>query len=75
MPAGKVSANNATDDELEAAFEEAGIPNAGVWAHEVEEYRPYPVDDLGFEKFRREIQAHNPDPDVLNDVVALLALP
>ena len=38
-PAGKLSANNASDEELEAAFEAAGISNAGQWAHEVEEFR------------------------------------
>ena len=44
----KVSANNATEEELEAAFETAGIANAEEWAHEVEEYHPYPVDDTDF---------------------------
>ena len=47
-PTDKVSANNATAEELEAAFEAAGISNAEEWAHEVEEYRPYPVDDTDF---------------------------
>ncbi len=47
-PKGKVSANNDTEEELEAAFEAAGIANAEEWAHEIEEYRPYPVDDTDF---------------------------
>ena len=47
-PTGRVSANHATEEELEAAFEAAGISNAEEWAHEVEEYRPYPVDDTDF---------------------------
>ena len=48
---GKVSANNASEEELLAAFEEAGIPNAKQWSHEVEEYRPYPVDDPSFQRW------------------------
>ena len=40
----KVNANDASVEELAAAFEAAGIPNAARWAHEVEEYRPYSDD-------------------------------
>ena len=38
---GRVNANTASVDELQAAFEAAGISNAGRWAREVAEYRPY----------------------------------
>ena len=72
---GKVSANNATDVELEAAFEAAGIPNAGQWAHEVDEYRPYPADDTGLAKLRRELSKYNPASGVVDQIVALLELP
>ena len=34
---GRVSANDATKKELEAAFEAAGIPNTSQWAREVED--------------------------------------
>lgn len=72
---GKVSANNASEEELLAAFEEAGIPNAKQWSHEVEEYRPYPVDDPSFQKLRAELQKYNPGPGVLDAILALLELP
>lgn len=39
-----VNANTASVDELQAAFEAAGITNADKWAREVAEYRPYPAD-------------------------------
>ena len=74
-PAGKLSANNATDEELEAAFEAAGISNPAVWAHEVEEYRPYSVDDTDFAKLRRGLAEHNADPNVVDAIIALLELP
>ena len=47
-PTGELSANDATEAEFVAAFEAAGITNASQWAHEVEEYRPYPADDPDF---------------------------
>ena len=72
---GRLSANNATEDELEAAFEAAGIANAEQWAREVEEYRPYPVDDPSFLKLRAELQKYNPGPGVVDAIVALLELP
>ena len=74
-PAGKLSANNASDEELEAAFEAAGISNEGQWAHEVEEYRPYSVDDTEFAKLRGELAKYNPGPGVVDAIVALLDLP
>ena len=70
-----MSANNATDKELEAAFEAAGISNADLWAHEVEEYRPYSVDDTDFAKLRRGLAEHNADPNVVDAIIALLELP
>ena len=72
---GKLSANNASDEELEAAFEAAGILNADLWAHEVEEYRPYSVDDTDFTKLRRELAKYNPGPGVVDSIIDLLELP
>ena len=73
---GKLSANNTSDEELEAAFEAAGIPNAAAWAHEeVEEYRPYPVDDADFAKLRDGLMEHNADPAIVDAIIALLELP
>ena len=72
---GKLSANNATEEELEAAFEAAGIPNASEWTHEVEEYHLYPVDDTDFAKFRGDLAKYNPGPGVVDGIIALLELP
>lgn len=72
---GKLSANDASRTELAAAFEAAGIGNAAKWAREVEEYRPYSVDDTDFNKLRGELAKYNPGPGVADSIVALLELP
>ena len=72
---GKLSANNASEASLKAAFEAAGIPNAGSWAREVDEYRPYSEDDLEFTELRRELAKYNPGPGIVDDIVELLELP
>lgn len=71
-PAGKVSANNASEDELTVAFEQAGVPNAEKWADEVTEYRPYPADDPNFGKLRTELAKYNPAPGVVDKIVSVL---
>jgi ABC-type glycerol-3-phosphate transport system substrate-binding protein len=71
-PAVKVSANNASAEELRAAFEAAGIPDAERWAEEVEEYRPYPADDPNLTKLRQELEKYNPGPGVVDKIVATL---
>lgn len=73
--AGKLSANNATVEELEAAFAAAGISNAGAWAHDVEHHRPFPADDTDFAKLRRGLAEHNAAPDVVETIIAQLKLP
>jgi hypothetical protein len=71
----KVSANNASRAELQAAFQAAGIPNAAAWAREVEEYRPYPTDDPNMTKLRQELAKYNPAPGVVDQIIAVLSLP
>ncbi|GAA4852850.1 hypothetical protein GCM10023201_52490 [Actinomycetospora corticicola] len=73
-PAGgqKISANNASEDELAQRFEQAGIPNAEKWADEVVEYRPYPADDPNFNALREELAKYNPGPGVVDQIVAVL---
>ena len=73
--AGKLSANNATVEELEAAFAAAGISNPGAWAHDVEHHRPFPADDTDFAKLRRGLAEHNAAPDVVETIIAQLRLP
>ena len=72
---GKHSANIAAEEELLAAFEADGIPDAEQWAREVVEYRPYPEDDPDFGKLREELAKYNPGPGILDQVAALLELP
>lgn len=71
----QVSANDATREELQAAFEAVGVPNAAKWAREVEEYRPYPEDDPSFAELRQELAKYNPAPEVVELIVATLTLP
>ncbi|MCY3956921.1 MAG: hypothetical protein OXG65_01375 [Chloroflexi bacterium] len=73
--AGKLSANNATAEELEAAFAAAGISNPGAWAHDIEHHRPFPADDPEFAKLRRGLAEHNAAPDVVETIIGLLKLP
>ncbi len=73
VPAGtKVSANDATEDEIAAALEAAGVPNASKWADEVVEYRPYPKDDATFAKLRDELAKYNPGEGVVDKIVSVL---
>lgn len=71
----KVSANNATRAELQAAFTAAGINGAAQWAREVEEYRPYPTNDPNMAKLRQELAKYNPGPGVVDQIIAALSLP
>ena len=74
-PGQKVSANNASEEDLKAAFQHAQISNADKWAKEVEEYRPYPEDDPGFAKLRGELAKYNPTPGVVDQIIDQLELP
>ena len=74
-PGARVSANNASMADLQAAFEHAGISYAGKWAREVDEYRPYPEDDPNFVKLRGELAKYNPAVGVVDQIVAQLELP
>lgn len=71
----KASANNATAAQLLAAFEASGVPNASRWVVEVQEYRPYPVDDPTFAKLKSNLAKYNPSADTLSRILAALSLP
>ena len=71
----KASANNATAAQLQAALEAAGVPNASRWVIEVQEYRPYPNDDLSFAKLKSQLAKYNPSADTLSRILAALSLP
>jgi hypothetical protein len=70
----KVSANSASIEDLQRAFEAAGIPNAARWAREVDEYRPYDTADPNFGKLRRELAKYNPAAGVVDRIIATLSL-
>ena len=70
--AAKVSANEASETELVAAFTAAGVENPEKWAEEVEEYRPYPAEDPNFTKLRDELAKYNPDPGVVDKILSAL---
>jgi hypothetical protein len=71
----KASANNATAAQLQAAFEAGGVLNASRWVIEVQEYRPYPVDDPTFAKLKSNLAKYNPSADTLSRILAALSLP
>jgi DNA uptake protein ComE-like DNA-binding protein len=70
----KVSANNASQAELQKAFEAAGISNASRWVTEVMEYRPYPTNDPTFAKLRQNLAKYNPAPGLVDQIIATLSL-
>ncbi len=70
-----VSANNATNAQLIAAFTAAGIPNPSSWAREVQEYRPYDTSDANLTKLRQNLVKYNPAAGVVDKIVATLSLP
>ena len=67
----KINAKTAPVEQLQAAFEAAGIPNADRWAREVAEYRPYPSDP-SWAQLRQELGKYNIDPAVLEQIIAVL---
>ena len=71
-PAGKVSANTASESEIESALGAAGVSNPGRWAHEVEEYRPYPMDDPNLQKLRDNLAKYNPGQETLEKIISAL---
>jgi hypothetical protein len=68
----KVFANDASAEELTAAFEAQGIPNAERWAEEVEEYRRYPAEEPNFTKLREEVAKYDTPAGVVDKIVATL---
>lgn len=67
-----VDANTASVDEMAAAFDAAGVPNAERWAREVEEYRPY-TDD-GWAHLRQELSKYNIDDQTFQQITSTLTL-
>jgi hypothetical protein len=71
--AAKVSANTASEDEIAAALESAGVSNPERWAEEVVEYRPYPADDPNLTTLRENLAKYNPGQETTDKIVSALA--
>jgi hypothetical protein len=69
---GKVSANTASEDEIAAALERAGVSNPAKWAEEVVEYRPYPADDANLTTLRENLAKYNPGEETTDKIVSVL---
>ena len=70
----KVDVNRASRDEVARVLTANGVPNAARWAREVEEYRPYPINDPTYAKLRQELAKYNPAPEVVEQIIASLSL-
>ena len=72
QPQAKVSANTASQNEIEAALGAAGVSSPGRWAAEVVEYRPYPADDPNLNKLRENLAKYNPGQETVDKIVSAL---
>lgn len=68
----RVSANSATAEELTAALQAAGVPNADRWTREVMEYRPYDMTDTTLTKLQDNLAKYNPSPETLQAILRAL---
>lgn len=71
-PGAKVSANTASESDIVAALNAAGVSNAERWAKEVVEYRPYPSDDPNLTKLRESLAKYNPGQETVDKIVSAL---
>ena len=67
-----MSANTASEEEIAAALDDAGVSNADRWAAEVVEYRPYPADDPDLTKLRDNLAKYNPGEETTDKIVSAL---
>lgn len=70
----KVNANTASQSQISAALDAAGVQNPSRWAAEVVEYRPYPTSDPTFAKLRQNLAKYNPGPDTVERIISALSL-
>ncbi len=70
--AAKVSANTASETEIAAALQSAGVANAARWTREVLEYRPYPTDDPTLQKLQDNLAKYQPDAATLAAILSAL---
>ncbi len=70
----RVSANDASRDEIAAAIATAGVDSADRWAGEVVEYRPY-SSQSDAARLREELAKYGPDDATLDRILSALAIP
>jgi hypothetical protein len=70
--AGKVSANTASESEISAALQAAGVDNADRWTREVIEYRPYAAGDADLISLRENLAKYNPGQETVDKIVSAL---
>jgi hypothetical protein len=70
--AAKVSANTASETEIAAALQSAGVANAARWTREVLEYRPYPTDDPTLQRLQDNLAKYQPDAATLAAILSAL---
>ncbi|MBV9090741.1 MAG: hypothetical protein JO044_12690 [Mycobacteriaceae bacterium] len=71
-PVTKVSANTASQAEIQAALSNVGVSDAGRWAAEVVQNRPYPADDANLTKLRNDLARDNPGRETVDKIVSAL---
>lgn len=71
--AGKVDANNASEEEIAAALKQAGVPAPERMAKEIEEYRPYTADDIR-PKLTEELGKYGVDSATVDKIVSALSV-
>ncbi|MFE5707341.1 hypothetical protein [Rhodococcus koreensis] len=68
----QVDPNTASESQIQAAFEAAGVSNAGKWAKEVTEYGPYSPDTIS-DTLTKELGKYGIDQQTLNTILSVLA--
>jgi hypothetical protein len=61
--------NEASEAEIAAVLEAAGIANAETWAHEIEEYRPYDGTAADWDRLRGELAKHGADDAASDQII------
>ncbi|MCC5580740.1 hypothetical protein IMZ11_34495 [Microtetraspora sp. AC03309] len=72
---GKVSANNAAENEITAALQAAGVSNPDRWAKEVMENRPYAADDTKLSSLRKNLAKQKPGQKTIDKIISALTVP
>jgi hypothetical protein len=68
----QVDPNTASQSQIQAAFEAAGVSNAGKWAEEVTEYGPYSPDTIS-DTLTKELGKYGIDQQTLDTILSVLA--